>query len=391
MTYKNVLLVSTADWDHPLQTNKQHVARTLAAMGMRVLYVESLGLRPMSAAVEGDKARIFRRLRRAARGVRSYSGSISIASPVVVPAWHRPAVRLINAIALRIQSMVWRAMWGSPDLVIIYSPMGKLLLPAPSARLFRVGWREPRTIYHCVDDIAAQPNMPKELISDWERDLVNAVDGVVTTSSNLAARSRDLGARHVLEQTNVVDYERFSVARRAFTARPAGNVVGFVGAISEYKLRLDWVLRAALERPELEFRLFGPVGEGESGAKLADADLPENVKFEGVVPTEQVPAVMSSFDVAIIPAPLNRYTASMFPMKFFEYMAVGVPIVATRLPALSQFDGVAMLVDTFEAFLHSIDEGLAGRGPERESTLSEARRHTYETRTRAMLDEIETW
>ena len=41
----DILLLATADWDHPLWTNKQHVACSLAARGHRVLYVESLGLR----------------------------------------------------------------------------------------------------------------------------------------------------------------------------------------------------------------------------------------------------------------------------------------------------------------------------------------------------------
>ena len=57
------VVLATADWDHPLWTNKQHTALALAAAGHRVLYVESLGIRlPRIAAA--DSARIFRRLRR---------------------------------------------------------------------------------------------------------------------------------------------------------------------------------------------------------------------------------------------------------------------------------------------------------------------------------------
>jgi hypothetical protein len=40
------VVLSTADWDHPLWTNKQHVAVSLAGLGHRVVYVDSLGLRP---------------------------------------------------------------------------------------------------------------------------------------------------------------------------------------------------------------------------------------------------------------------------------------------------------------------------------------------------------
>ena len=44
MHTSSIILISTADWDHPLWTNKQHVACSLADMGFRVLYVESLGM-----------------------------------------------------------------------------------------------------------------------------------------------------------------------------------------------------------------------------------------------------------------------------------------------------------------------------------------------------------
>ena len=57
------VVLATADWDHPLWTNKQHTALTLAAAGHRVLYVESLGIRPPRVGA-ADRTRIYRRLRR---------------------------------------------------------------------------------------------------------------------------------------------------------------------------------------------------------------------------------------------------------------------------------------------------------------------------------------
>ena len=59
----DVIILSTADWDHPLWTNKQHTALALAAAGHRVLYVESLGLRAPRAG-RRDLKRIARRLLR---------------------------------------------------------------------------------------------------------------------------------------------------------------------------------------------------------------------------------------------------------------------------------------------------------------------------------------
>ena len=65
----DIVLLSTADWDHPLWTNKQHVACSLASEGERVLYVESLGLRSVQAKTR-DFRRILRRLLLGLRFVR---------------------------------------------------------------------------------------------------------------------------------------------------------------------------------------------------------------------------------------------------------------------------------------------------------------------------------
>ena len=72
----DVIVLATADWDHPLWTNKQHTAVSLAALGHRVLYVESLGLRPPRKGAV-DLPRILKRLRRVfvLRRVRTVSGS----------------------------------------------------------------------------------------------------------------------------------------------------------------------------------------------------------------------------------------------------------------------------------------------------------------------------
>ena len=56
------VILSTADWDHPLWTNKQHVACSLAELGHRVLYVDSLGLRGPRVD-KTDSGRIWRRLK----------------------------------------------------------------------------------------------------------------------------------------------------------------------------------------------------------------------------------------------------------------------------------------------------------------------------------------
>ncbi|WIE76143.1 glycosyltransferase [Curtobacterium sp. MCSS17_007] len=383
-----VTVISTADWDHPIQTNKQHVARTLAAMGWQVLYIESLALRPITARVDGDRSRVLKRLIGALKGLRRVQPNILVASPLVLPDWRRRWVRRVNKVALAIQAWAWRLRVGRSELVLVYSPPGVLLLGALGA-LDSHG--RTKVIYHCVDDIAAQPDMPADLIDGWERRLVEIARGVATTAPELTRRVRALGALNVLEQTNVVDFPRFETARAAVAARPRGRTVGFLGAISLYKFNLSWVIEAALALPDATFELYGPVGEGESGVSSSSFALPVNVHLRGSVALEEVPSVMANFDVAMIPAPLNRYTESMFPMKFFEYLAAGVPVVASDLPALRQFSEVLMVARTVDDFVSAIKRTLEGEGASFGDRVRVAARFTYEGRTREMLETIERW
>ena len=80
----------------------------------------------------------------------------------------------------------------------------------------------------------------------------------------------------------------------------------------------------------------------------------------------------------------------MFPMKFFEYLAAGVPVVGVQLQALQDFSHVAKLVDTPDAFLEAIEQTLLKQVPPLEQRLLIAQEHTYTKRTQRMLAQIAT-
>ena len=96
----DIVLLSTADWDHPLWTNKQHVACALAAEGERVLYVESLGIRSIQAKTQ-DFRRILRRLLLGLRLVRLVRPGIWVLSPLVLPGGSQGMALRLNRLLLR--------------------------------------------------------------------------------------------------------------------------------------------------------------------------------------------------------------------------------------------------------------------------------------------------
>jgi glycosyltransferase involved in cell wall biosynthesis len=102
-----------------------------------------------------------------------------------------------------------------------------------------------------------------------------------------------------------------------------------------------------------------------------------------------LPQYLKGFDVALLPAALNAYTRGMFPMKFFEYLAAGCPVVSTALPALRRFESVAYLAQTQADFIMGVERALRGNTPGLAARLAAAREHTYERRTARMMQLLE--
>jgi glycosyltransferase involved in cell wall biosynthesis len=390
---RDVVLLATADWDHPFWTNKQHVALTLAELGHRVLYVESVGLR--APRLEGqDVLRIWRRLCRGLRPPRRVAPRLWVWSPLLIPAAHAGWRRRLNQMLFSRGLWLWRSWLGlRADLFWTYNPLTSLLLSLP-LKDYR------QSVYHCVDDLAAQPCMPSALITAEEEKLCRLSDQIFVTSPELL-RTRSVYNSSIRYHSNVADVSHFAAARSQvgiipedLAQLPRGPRLGFIGAISRYKLDLDLLAALAAHRPDCQIVLIGRVGEGDPSTALEPVMHCANVHHLGPKPYAQLPDYLRGFDVALLPCPLNDYTRSMFPMKFFEYLAAGVPVVATDLPALYEYKDLAHLCVTSRDFLVAIDELLI-RGDRRESCSSVVSLDqlpdccSYHARTRSMLVELQ--
>jgi glycosyltransferase involved in cell wall biosynthesis len=381
----DIVMLSTADWDNPFWTNKQHVAVELARRGHRVLYVDSLGLRRPSASAQ-DLGRIGRRLARGVRPPRRVRERLWVWSPLAIPLQRRALVRALNRVSLAAGLAIWTRRLGlRRDVLWTYNPMTTRLFPT----------RDFGTIvYHCVDEIDAQRGMPSLEIRDAERELLAAADCCFVTAEHLLdARRHHCTNIHYLP--NVADFEHFARARAAETAIPNDLAVlpspriGFVGAIGDRKIDVALLRRVAEQHPEWSIVLIGQIGEGDPWADVAGLRGLANVHLLGPRPYSTLPAYLKGFSVALLPSALNDYTRGMFPMKFFEYLAAGCPIVSTALPALRAYRHVASLASSHEEFVAAIEAALRGRGPALAVRLAVASDHTYERRTTRMLELLE--
>ncbi|MBN8568912.1 MAG: glycosyltransferase, partial [Ignavibacteria bacterium] len=87
----------------------------------------------------------------------------------------------------------------------------------------------------------------------------------------------------------------------------------------------------------------------------------KNLLHIDFIPQEETPSYLAAFDVGLIPFKVNDFTVSVFPYKFYEYIAASIPIVTTALPELYQFKEYILYSETNEMFLENTKSILEGK------------------------------
>lgn len=383
------ILFATADWDTPYWTNKQHTAAHLAQAGWRVLYVESIGLRAPKLGSGTDWGRILRRLWRGLRGPRRVAPRIWVYSPLVIPFRHdHPAVRAFNhgALAWAIGGFMRRYAFRLP-LVWTYHPYVLNLLDRLNARpTTRTG----PLVYHCVDDLSAIPGIDAAAFNAEERRLLERADTVFTTNPTLHAKCAAHNA-NAHDFPNVVDVNHFGRALDAgglpddLAAIPEPRMA-YVGALSDFKVDFPMLGEVARSHPEWQFILIGEEREGQHDPGLEAMGQLPNVHRLGHRPYARLPDYLRGVSVGLLPTRINDYTRSMFPMKYFEYLAAGVPVVSTPLEFTRSHSGGMRIGADSAGFAAAIAEQLAHGRLDRETSQQLIGVHTWEQRLQRMLD-----
>lgn len=365
MTRHDIVCVGFNDWETELWTNQHHLMARLAGAGHRVLFIESLGLRRPTVAGR-DVSRMARRLVRGLQPPRERDG-VHVLSPLVIPLHGKAAVRAVNARLL--PALVGRAarrLGMSRPILWGYVPQAEALLDVLDPAL---------VVYHCVDDIATQEGIDEVSFRAAEARFAGRADLVLASAPRLAERMRAL-SDNVLYAPNVADTAAFASALEegrvdaALGALPSPRLV-FTGAIAEKKLDLPLLTAVARARRDWTIALVGPVGLGDPHTDVAALDAEPNVHLLGARRYDELPAVLRGADVTLIPYRASELTASIFPMKVYEYLAAGRPVVATPLPALEGVDEISV-ADAADAFVAAVERELAEDTPERRLARSAA-------------------
>ncbi len=387
---RDVILFSTADWDEPYWTNKQHTARELTERGCRVLYVESVGIRRPALGSRRDRSRLWRRLKSGLTGVisgpRQRAHGLWVLSPLTIPVkqhWH--VIAKINQGLLRWTiSRFMHAQGFTRPIVWVYHPW--LPVPVCSAACGPL-------VYHCVDDLGAVPGVDRAAFIEAQERLLERCDLVFATARSLAETCGKVNHRtHFFP--NVVDSEHFGQALEPgpipedIAAIPHPRLI-YHGVISDFKLDFPFLLNMVRRRPDWHWILIGKEREGQADPVFAELSALPNVHCLGYRPYTALPDYLRGMDLGVLPSRINEYTDGMFPMKYFEYLAAGLRVVSTPLAFTREHHAGLLTAETPESFDAAVQTQLdAGRVDSR-TAQKWVGDNTWQARTGKMLALIE--
>ena len=215
-------------------------------------------------------------------------------------------------------------------------------------RLRERGWP---LVYDCMDDHEGFSFHTAETTA-LEPELIQAADIILASSRPLKekiARSN----REAILLRNACDYEHFASVTRQGSHRP---VIGYYGAIADW-FDSDLVADLAECQPGWDFILIGSTFAADV-SRLRN--LP-NVQLVGERPYGELPRWLSRFDVAILPFRRTPLTEATNPVKAYEIMAAGLPLVSVPLPEIVEFGDLVRLASTPAEFEKQIRAELENR------------------------------
>jgi glycosyltransferase involved in cell wall biosynthesis len=221
----------------------------------------------------------------------------------------------------------------------------------------------PRVIYEYIDELEVLPYELETLQRDHD-ELVRSADVVVATADRLYERIRSVRPDALLSP-NAVDYIFIKKViqetqeppdEMADLVRKGRPIIGYYGALAEW-FDYDLVAQAARARSDYIFLLIGPDYENKGYIGRSGIFEIPNVRWLGTRPYSDLPGYLKYFDVATIPFKLNDITHATSPIKLFEYMTAGKPVVTSALQECQKYPEVLIAHDGDE-FVEKLDEAL---------------------------------
>jgi GT2 family glycosyltransferase/glycosyltransferase involved in cell wall biosynthesis len=224
-------------------------------------------------------------------------------------------------------------------------------------------------VYDLTDDWAAFEADPgrRAGVRDQIESLGRRADLVVACSRSLANDAQGWGAQPIL-LPNAVDPPQPRRPVPDELARLPLPRLGYAGTLHSARLDVGLVADAARLRPEWSFVFLGPdLLERSDRRRLFER---ENVHHLGVRAHSEVRSYLAGLDVGLLPNLVTDFTRSLDPLKTYEYMAAGLPVIATPAGIPAELAPHVDLVTTAEELVERAEIAMRDNN----TTQAQARR-----------------
>jgi teichuronic acid biosynthesis glycosyltransferase TuaH len=373
--WKNLVVLCAANRYDGIKLADQHVAQQLAQL-TPVLYVDP----PISF----PKVLRTRQSPWSESRLRVLGPRLARLTPVVQPFPSRKGMNWLTSIlALGLLRRATRRLGGDVQAV---------LSAWPQVPIFG-GCSERVKVYWAQDDFvggAKLLGLDPEVLRTRESQTAAAADFIIAANAGVAETWQDRGYQPILIPfgADVAAYEGIDRLAPAADVDLPAPIAGFIGHINE---RINIELLEAIALRGRSMLLIGPrkVAYEPEPARWNALLKRSNVRWLGPKRYEELPAYLKAIDVGLVPYGDSAFNRGSFPLKTFEYLAAGRPVVATSLPATRWLEtDLVTMADEPTAFADAVDQWLFE--PRTKAAMDARRafagRHSWAQRAKQIAD-----
>ena len=328
---KKFIFLTKTSWNYYLHPYRTLYAKDLAQNGNQVFWINEPTKNP------------FKFLRQFFSTGR-FGNKVKVFTPLLfTPTLHN--LNSFNAWMLQIQLFIFCGTLNSNGVVLwsVYCHHERVVKHYPKA--YKIYW----------------PGDLFELNS--EREVLSLYDLIMPLTEESISHLKEFYCGKSFLSTTGCDWQLFDQEfQRSFKKNNKGGnkpIVGYVGNISSFRLNFEILKELVSNSIDWEFTFYGPIEQDRETLKsVNDLSSFENCKFTGELNYDQVPAAIASFSAGIIPYKLNEFNLGTNPNKFFEYSAMGVPCISSRIPSLQKFSDFIVFADSAKDWIHGIEKSI---------------------------------
>lgn len=374
---KQIICLSTSTY-YPMPTRKQNVMNRINAK--EILYFD-----PAISIIAPIKDRkVFKRIFKFLKAGEKGENNITVYSmPPVLPFYNK--CRYINKVnqffaGIYVKSKMKKHGFKKP-ILWCYSP-------ASCDIIKHIDYSS--LVYDCVDRHSAYPGMiNKEVVDTMEKDLATKADMVFATAVGLYDTLKEYNSNIELIP-NGAAYDIFSKVHAGNLSVPeklkgiSKPIVGFVGMLQDC-INYDYI--EAIAKEGINVVLIGRTLPGVNVDFLKEYS---NITFIDLVPQKELPNYIATFDVCINPFNEDKLSKDVSPLKFYEYLATGKPIVSTKVPLqVLDFADVTYIANNKDEFVTLCKEAIKEDSEEKTlKRLEYAKACSWNARVKQIEDEL---